>query len=248
MPNTMSTGMPDTMPKTMLITGAGRGIGRALALKLAPSGVNLILASRTYHEIEAVAEEAIKAGANARAVLADVTDPREVNNLVLEAKQAYGGVDMVYHGAGVGVLGSALELKDADLDRMLDTNLKALFYLTRATIPLMLSAGSGQFVIPVGILGRYAMRNSAGYSASKFAVVGLVKALGEEFNKKNIRFTMLYLGGVNTSFWDTIEMKVDRTRMLTPESVADTVIYALNAPGAAIVNEIVMQPDSHQFI
>lgn len=235
-------------PKTILITGAGRGIGRALALKLAPSGVNMILAARTYHEIEAVADEANRAGANAHAVVADVTDPRDVTNLITEAQQTFGGLDTVYHGAGVGVLGSALDLKDEEFDRMIDTNLKALFYLTRAAIPVMLSAGSGQFVIPVGILGRHVMRNSAGYSASKFAVVGYVKALGEEFNRKKIRFTMLYLGGVNTSFWNTIDIAVDRPRMLTAEAVADAVVYALNAPGSAVVNEIVMQPDSHQFI
>jgi len=112
----------------------------------------------------------------------------------------------------------------------------------------MLSSGGGQVVVPVGILGRYVMRNSAGYSASKFAVVGLVKALGEEFNKRGIRFTLLYFGGVDTSFWDTVDMKVQRDRMLTADAAAEAALYALHAPGSAIVNEIVMQPDSHQFV
>jgi NADP-dependent 3-hydroxy acid dehydrogenase YdfG len=234
--------------KSVLITGAGRGIGRALALKLAAQGAKLTLAARTYQEIAAVGQEAEALGGQAHIVTTDVTSAAQVRDLVSEAQATYGRIDAIYHGAGVGVLGSALDLKEADFDLMLDTNLKGLFYLTQAAIPAMLTNGGGLVVVPVGILGRYVMRNSAGYSASKFAVVGLIKALGEEFNKKGMRFTLLYFGGVNTPFWDEIDMKVQRDRMLTADAAADAVLYALKAPGSAIVNEIVMQPDSHQFV
>jgi len=234
--------------KVAIVTGAGRGIGRALAIKLAADGVKVALAARTYQEIAEVADQINSQGGSATAVTTDVTHSAQINELIAETKAAYGRIDVVYHGAGLGVLSSALDLTDADLDRMLDTNLKGLFYLSRAAIPVMLNNGGGQIVVPVGILGRYVMRNSAGYSASKFAVVGLVKALGEEFNKRGIRFTLLYLGGVDTPFWDTVDMKVQRDRMLTADAAAEAVIYALHAPGAAIVNEIVMQPDSHQFV
>lgn len=234
--------------KVVLITGAGRGIGRALALKLAAQGARLVVSSRTYLELDGVVQQAQGLGGQASAIVADVTDAAQVRELVTETQATYGRIDFIYHGAGVGVLSSALDLKDEDLDRMIDTNLKGLFYLAKAAIPLMLVGGGGQIVVPVGILGRHVMRNSAGYSASKFAVVGLVKALGEEFNKRGIRFTMLYLGGVNTSFWDSIDMKVQRDRMLTSEAAADAVVYAMSAPNTAIVNEIVMQPDSHQFV
>jgi NADP-dependent 3-hydroxy acid dehydrogenase YdfG len=148
----------------------------------------------------------------------------------------------------VGVLGSALDLKDDDLDRMLDTNLKGLFYLAKHAIPVMVGDGGGQIIVPVGILGRHVMRNSAGYSASKFGVVGLVRALGEEFNRRGMRFLMLYLGGVDTNFWDGIDMKVQRDKMLSPGAVAETIIHAMGAPAPAVVSEIVMQPDSHQFV
>jgi NADP-dependent 3-hydroxy acid dehydrogenase YdfG len=234
--------------KVVLITGASSGIGRALALKLAEQGATLVLGSRTYVALEALAEEVRNLGGKALPVGLDVTDARDVANFVSEAQSTYGHIDAVYHGAGLGVLSSALDLKDADLDRMLDTNFKGLFYLTRAAIPSMLTSGGGHFAIPVGILGRHVMRNSAGYSASKFAVVGLVRALGEEFNKRGIRFSMFYFGGVNTPFWDTVDMRVQRDKMLTAEAAADTVIYALGMPSSAIVNEIVMQPDSHQFV
>lgn len=234
--------------KTMLVIGAGRGIGRALSLKLAAQGANLVLASRTYTDLAAVAEEAAKLGGKATPITADVTNPHEMHSLVSEAKATYGRIDAIYYGAGVGVLGSALELKDHDLDRMLEVNLKGLFYLTRAAIPTMIANGGGHILVPVGILGRHVMRNSAGYSASKFAVVGLVKALGEEFNRRGMRFTMLYFGGVNTSFWDAIEMKVDRAKMISAEVAADAILYAMSAPTNMIVNEVVMQPDSHQFV
>lgn len=234
--------------KVFIITGAGRGIGRALALRLGAQGARLALASRTYHELQEVAESVRAAGGQAEPIAVDVTDSRQVNDLVMETRATFGRIDGVYHGAGVGVLSSALELKDSELDLMLDTNLKGLFYLTRAAIPVMLENKSGHIVVPVGILGRHVMRNSAGYSASKFATVGLLKALGEEFNKRGIRFTALYLGGVNTGFWDTITMTVQRDRMLSAEQAAEAALYALSAPPTAIVGEIVLQPDSHQFI
>jgi NADP-dependent 3-hydroxy acid dehydrogenase YdfG len=233
--------------KVILITGAGRGIGRALALKLAAQGAKLALASRTYPELQAVAEEVRTLGGQAEPIAMDVTDARQVHDLIAETKATYGRIDGLYHGAGVGVLGSALDLRDEEFDLMLDTNVKGLLYLARATIPVMLENKSGHIVVPVGILGRHVMRNSAGYSASKFAVTGLMRALGEEFNKRGIRLTALYFGGVNTSFWDTINMTVQRDKMLTPEAAADAALYAFAAPGAAVINEIVMQPDSHQF-
>ncbi|MFQ3534727.1 MAG: SDR family NAD(P)-dependent oxidoreductase [Aggregatilineales bacterium] len=234
--------------KVVVIAGAGRGIGRALALKLAAQGAKLVLSARTYVELNTLADEVKALGGQALAVSADMTDQRDVANLIAETQASYGRIDAVYYGAGVGALSSALELKESDLDRMWATNFKGLFYITRAAIPHMLNSGGGHFVVPVGILGRHVMRNSGGYSASKFAVVGWVKALGEEFNKRGIRFTLLYLGGVNTSFWDAIEMRVDRSKMLTAEAAADVALYALSAPGPAVINEIVMQPDSHQFI
>jgi NADP-dependent 3-hydroxy acid dehydrogenase YdfG len=234
--------------KVVIITGAGRGIGRALALKLAAQGAKLVLASRTYPELHLLAADCEALGGEARIVVADVTNSREVSNVVAEANAAFGRIDIAYHGAGVGVLSSALDLSDEALGRMIDTNLKGLHYLARAVIPVMLAGGGGHLAVPVGILGRHVMRNSAGYSASKFAVVGLMKALGEEFNKRGMHFTMLYFGGVNTSFWDEIDMKVQRDKMLTAEAAADAVLYALSAPSGATVGEIVMQPDSHQFV
>jgi NADP-dependent 3-hydroxy acid dehydrogenase YdfG len=234
--------------KVVVIAGASRGIGRALALKLAAQGAKLALSARTYVELAALADEVKALGGQAIAVSADMTAQSDVANLIGETQATYGRIDAVYYGAGVGALSSALELREADLDRMWETNFKGLFYITRAAIPHMLNNGGGHFVVPVGILGRHVMRNSGGYSASKFAVVGWIKALGEEFNKRGIRFSLLYLGGVNTNFWDTIEMRVDRTKMLSAEAAADVALYALSAPSPAVINEIVMQPDSHQFI
>jgi NADP-dependent 3-hydroxy acid dehydrogenase YdfG len=237
-----------TTSKSVIITGAGRGIGRALALRLAAAGARLTLAARTLTEIEGLAAELRAQGGQAVAVGTDVTEAREVQNMVGEAKAQFGRVDAVYYGAGLGVLSGALDLKAADLDRMWETNLKGLLYTAQAAIPLMVADGGGHFVVPVGILGRHVMRNSAGYSASKFAVVGLLRALGEEYNRRGLRFTMLYFGGVDTSFWDSIDMKVDRSKMITAAAAAEAAAYALLAPGPAVVNEIVMQSESHQFI
>jgi NADP-dependent 3-hydroxy acid dehydrogenase YdfG len=234
--------------KTVLVVGGGRGIGAALAQRLAQSGANLGLVSRSYQELEGVAEIARAQKVKVASIVADVRDAGDVKNALAEMKATFGQLHAVYYGAGVGVLGSALALSETQLDLMLDTNLKGLLHVAQASIPLMLEGGGGHLAVPVGILGRHVMRNSAGYSASKFAVVGLVRALAEEFNKRGMRFSLFYFGGVDTHFWDQIEMSVKREKMLTASIAADSIYHALSAPSPAVISEIVMQPDSHQFI
>jgi NADP-dependent 3-hydroxy acid dehydrogenase YdfG len=234
--------------KVVLIIGGGSGIGHALSAKLAEHGAKLVIAARTFPEIESAAMEARQLGAQATAIAADVTDGREVRDLVASTVAEHGRLDMVYYGAGIGILAPTLDLTESALHTMLNVNLMGLFHTIQAALPTMLGNGGGHFVIPVGILGRHVMRNSAGYSASKFAVVGMVRAIAEEYNRKNIRFTLLYLGGVNTGFWDNIDMKVQREKMLSPEEAAGAAFYAMQAPSNGVISEIVMQPESHQFI
>ena len=106
---------------------------------------------------------------------------------------------------------------------------------------------SGHVVAVPGILGRAPMAQAAAYCASKYALTGMLKSLALEYKRAGVRFSLLHLGGVNSTFWDSIPMRVQRERMLTVEAAARAVFFAASQEGEGVLNEIVLQPESHQM-
>jgi NAD(P)-dependent dehydrogenase (short-subunit alcohol dehydrogenase family) len=237
--------------KTVLITGASRGIGRATALQLAQPGMNLVLAARDYRALNEVCQDVRQRGGQAVAVPTDVTQRAQVADLVSEAMASFGRIDALVNCAGVGILRPALELTDEDIDRCYAVNVKGVILVTQAVAAEMMKGHGGRMggrvITPVGTMGRYVMRGSAAYSASKWGATGALKAMAAEWQRQNIQFTLLYLGGVDTPFWDDIDMKVQRDKMLKAEDAANAIVYALQAPPYAVVNEMLIQPESHQM-
>jgi NADP-dependent 3-hydroxy acid dehydrogenase YdfG len=234
--------------KVIVITGASSGIGRATALLLAQKGASLALAARSYPKLTEVADEVKHLGGQAIAVPTDVTQPDQVADLMSEAISAYGRIDALVNCAGAGVIRPVEQLTVEDMDRTYAVNVKGVILVTRAAGMEMLKTGGGKVVTPVGTMGKYVMRGSAAYSASKWGATGALKAMATEWQRNGIGFSLLYLGGVDTPFWDGIEMKVQRDKMLRAEDAAQAIAYALEASPNGVLNEIVLQPDSHQFI
>lgn len=232
----------------VLITGASSGIGRATALLLAQRGARLALAARNYHALTAVADEAKRAGAQVISVATDVTQRDQVNDLTSEVLATFGHIDALVNCAGAGVIRPIEQITEADIDRMYAVNTKGVLLVTQAAGMAMLKTGGGKVVTPVGTMGRFVMRGSAAYSASKWGAVGALKAMATEWQRAGIGFTLLYLGGVNSPFWDGIDMKVQRDKMLSVDDAAQAIVYALEASPNSVLNEITLQPDSHQFI
>jgi len=246
----------DLKGMSVLITGASRGIGRATALQLAERGAALTLAARNYAPLSRVAEDVRQRGGQAIAVPADVTQRAQVSDLVSEAVATWGRIDALMNCAGQGVIRPALELSDDDIDRMLSVNTKGVILVTQAVVGEMLKTAAqrapgrpvGRVITPVGTMGRYVMRGSAAYSASKWGAAGALKAMATEFQRQGVQFTLLYLGGVDSNFWDTIDMPVQRDKMLRPDEAADAILRALEAPAHSVLNEVVLQPESHQYL
>ena len=234
--------------KVIIITGASSGIGRATALALAKLGAKLGLAARNYAALSAVADQARQLGAQAIAVPTDVTQKDQVADLVSEVLATFGRIDGLVNCAGVGVIRPIEQLTEEDIDRTYAVNTKGVILVSQAVGAAMLKTGGGRIVTPVGTMGRYVMRGSAAYSASKWGAVGALKAMATEWQRSGIGISLLYLGGVNSPFWDTIEMKVQRDKMLSVEDAAQAIVSALQAPAGSVLNELVLQPDSHQFI
>jgi NAD(P)-dependent dehydrogenase (short-subunit alcohol dehydrogenase family) len=161
---------------------------------------------------------------------------------------AYGRLDALVNCAGAGVIRPIEQITEDDIDRMYAVNTKGVLLVTQAAGAAMQKTGGGKVVTPVGTMGRFVMRGSAAYSASKWGAVGALKAMATEWQRAGVGFSLLYLGGVNTPFWDGIDMKVQRDKMLSVDDAAQAILYALEASPNGVLNEVTLQPDSHQFI
>lgn len=235
--------------KTALITGAGSGIGREVALELARRGVSVALAGRTESKLMETAAQIGYEGGDAVTIVADVTDPAQVEKLITETTRAFDGLDILLNSAGVGLIKSLETTTAAEMDLLLDTNVKGLMLVTQAALRPMIAAGKGGHIVNIaGILGKAPMANASLYCASKYAVTGFSKALQLEVSRKhNIKVSLMYLGGVDSPFWDTIDMKVQRDKMLTIADAAGAIMTVLTQPAHLVLGEFVLQPESHQL-
>lgn len=233
--------------KVVVIAGATGGIGSALAQKLAPLGASLVLAARDDAALGQLAHSLDGAPGGVLAVPTDITDPQQAEALMQKAIAQFGKIDVLVNAAGAGILKQYNKIEPADLDAMLDLNLKGSFYTCQAAANVMKENKTGHICNVVGILGQHPMAMAAAYCASKFGVVGFSKCMADELKRFGVKFTLFYFGGVDTPFWDHVSLKVDRTKMLRPETAADAILFALMAEPQAVPLEINIQPESHLF-
>ncbi|MGA7934452.1 MAG: SDR family oxidoreductase [Kovacikia sp.] len=234
--------------KVILIVGATGGIGSALTHRLLSTGARLVLVAkdgdRLNHFIARLPEVQ---DSQVLGVPTDITDPAQVEALTQRVVAHFGQIDVLVNAAGVGVMKQFNKLEPADLDTMLDLNLKGSFYTSQAVANLMKDRKSGHICNVIGILGKHSMPMAAAYCASKFGAVGFSKCMADELKRYGIKVTLFYFGGVDTPFWDDVQLKVDRAKMLRPETAADAILYALSAEPQAVPMEINIQPESHLF-
>lgn len=231
--------------KVVVVVGATGGIGYALTHKLAREGASLVLAARNSDRLAALAS-----GLPTKQVLSvptDITNPSQVETLMSKTVTQFGQIDVLVNAAGAGVMKQYNKIEPADLNAMLDLNLKGSFYTCQAAAEAMKEKRSGHICNIVGILGKHSMAMASAYCASKFGVVGFSKCMAEELRRFGIKVTLFYFGGVDSPFWDTVSLKVDRSKMLTPETAANAILFALKADPQAVPMEINIQPESHLF-
>ncbi len=230
--------------KVIVVVGATGGIGSALTRKLADTGARLVLVARDKDRLISLAEEL---SGEVAIFPTDITQKEQVDSLFKQILSEFGQIDALVNAAGAGVMKPYSNLEAADLDAMLDVNLKGSFYTCQAAAELMQERKSGHICNVVGILGKHSMPMAAAYCASKYAVVGFSKCMAEELKRFGVKFTLFYFGGVNSPFWDNVSLKVDRKKMLSPETAAEAIAYALAAEPQAVPMEINIQPESHLF-
>ena len=233
--------------KVVVIVGGTGGIGSTLARKLAPTGAQLVLAARRGDQLSILETELRAIGASVLAVPTDITDAAQVASLMDRAIAQFGQVDVLVNAAGAGILKQFNKLTEADLDQMLAVNLKGSFHTCQAAIEVMKDRKVGHICNVIGILGKHSMAMGAAYCASKFALSGLSKCMADEARRYGIKVTLFYFGGIDSPFWDNVSLKVDRSKMLSTTTAAESILFALSAEPQAIPMEINIQPESHLF-
>ncbi|MEQ1797186.1 MAG: SDR family oxidoreductase [Lacibacter sp.] len=160
----------------------------------------------------------------------------------------YSSIDVIVNAAGIGIIKSSDELTETDFLRSLNYNLYGPFLLVKAFLPKMKELKKGLIINIPGVLGKVPMLGAAAYSASKYGLVGMMQSIREEVKRTEIRITNLFLGGVDTPFWDTIDLRVQRDKMVMAEEAAKAIWFLCQQPTSAVVSEMVIQPFNHQAI
>lgn len=236
--------------KIVLIVGGSGGIGSAVAKELSSAGAKIVLAGRNKSKAEEVAKEINDKGGDAYAIDVDATDVSSVENMASEVENNLGKIDILINAFGQGLIQPFKEIDPKDAKEIIDVNVYGTFLVTQTVMKHMKEGEPTNVVMFPGTMGKFVMKNSSVYAASKFAIQGFTKALVEELKREKTKFTLMYLGGVDTAFWDDdrVNMRVKKEAMLTPKDVARSVMSAVMAPGTSVVNELVMQPESHQLV
>lgn len=218
--------------QTAIITGAGKGIGKAAAIKLASEGVHLGLIARTASDLEQLKKEIVDAcGVRVYTATADISVKEQVDAAVASLIEQLGSVDTLINSAGIAAFGTVLEMESDQWERIIQTNLMGTYYASRAVLPAMIGQNTGNIINISSTAGEKGFANGSAYCASKFAVMGLTEALMQEVRKSNIRVTALTPSTVNTNMAVGLGLKIgEEDRMMQPEDVAELIVAGLKLP------------------
>ena len=233
--------MTSLVGQVAVITGAGRGIGAAIAAKIAAMGAAVVLAGRTREPLESTADAIVKAGGQAEAVVCDVMHLSSVEALAAHIDKTLGRLDILVNNAGIGGFGGPLhQLPPESWDQVQNTNLRGVYYCIRAFAPLMIRARTGHIINISSLAGKNALPNGAAYAASKWGLNGLSYSVAEELRTYNIRVSVVCPGSVDTEL--SPHAGKDKTKMLQPEDVAHTVAMLVTQAPQSFVSEILLRP------
>ncbi len=223
--------------KIAVVTGAGKGIGRSIALTLAKEGADVTLAARTRSALDTVAKEVEERGRSSLVVPTDVSDDHQVSRLIASAVERFGRIDILVNNAGIGVFNKVVDMTPDEFDRMWQVNVRGVFLCSRAALPYMMKQKSGIIVNLASLAGKNAFVGGAGYAATKWALRGLSQCMMLEVREYNIRTVTICPGSVDTDFGSKA-----KPRALQAQDVADAVLLAVKLPERAMASEIDLRP------
>lgn len=238
--------MESVKGKYVLVAGATGGIGSQTVKMLAGSGAQLFITGRNAEKLAAVATQYNIPAAQTFA--ADLSVPEQVQQLAQQYFNVFSTIDVLVNASGIGIIKPMETLSEVDFLRSLNYNLYAPFLLIKNFLPKMKEQKKGLIINIPGVLGKTPMAGAAAYSASKYGLVGMMQSIREEVKRTDIRITNLFLGGVDSAFWDSIDLRVQREKMIRAEEAAKAIWFLCQQPASGVVSEMVLQPFNHQAI
>jgi 3-oxoacyl-[acyl-carrier protein] reductase len=226
--------------KVALVTGASRGIGFAVAETLAGLGAKVGICARDAKRLDQAAGKLSAKGAEVFAIAADVRRPSDIANLVKKVEQRLGPIDILVNNAGIGYFGPIQNASEENWDQVLDTNLKAVFLVTKAVIPGMIERKSGHVINIASLAGKNTFKNGGIYCASKWGLMGLTGCMAEDLREFGIRASAICPGSVNTEF--SHSSKKDAGKVLQSEDVAHAVEMIVTQAPQSFISEVLMRP------
>jgi NADP-dependent 3-hydroxy acid dehydrogenase YdfG len=236
------SGLGALQGQVAIVTGAGRGIGHAVATALAREGATVVLAARTRQQLASIAAAIRESGGAALAIPTDVTQDAGVEAMVEQAIAELGRLDILVTAAGLASFGPVVGTKPDDWDGMLAVNLRAVMVTCRAVLPMMIRQRRGTIINIASVAAQRPIPGAAVYTATKAGVIGFSRVLAEELRAEGVRVGVLVPGAVDTPLWDTIPNSPDRSRMLRPEDVARAAVLMASLPPGASLEELTLLP------
>ena len=224
-----------------IVTGAGRGIGAAIAGRLTSLGATVVLCGRTLKSLQETASEISKLGGRAEAISCDVSELKSVQAMAAKVEQTFGQIDILVNNAGVGGFATPLhEMTPEAWEKVLNTNLRGVFYCIRSLAPLMIRGGGGHIVNISSLAGKNPLPNGAAYAASKWGLNGLSYSVAEELRAHNIRVSVVCPGSVDTEL--SPHTGKNPNKMLKPDDVAHVVAMLVTQAPQSFASEVLLRP------
>ena len=224
--------------KVALVTGASKGIGRAIAVSLAGQGAAVVLTARSQDLLDQVAQQVNAVGGEALVIPTDLADEKAVCAMLDQATKHYGRLDIVVNNAGIVYAGPLADTPTADWDRLMQINVRAPFIVCREALPWLKKSQPGYIVNISSVVGVKGYANQTLYGATKHALRGMSIALAEELRDDNIRVHVICPGGVATDLVKQVRPDIDDTQLMQPDEIAEMVTYLVTHRGNAVIDEI----------
>ncbi|MBW8040372.1 MAG: SDR family oxidoreductase [Planctomycetes bacterium] len=224
--------------KVAIVTGASRGIGRAISIAIAKEAATVVIAARAVDKMTETAKLVTEAGGKAHIIPTELAHEHSIKNLVKETNQTFGRLDILINNAGITHSAKLEETLTEDLDNCLKINARAPFILCREALPLLRKAEAAYIINIASVVGVKAYPLQSAYSASKHALRGMTMALAEELRGSNIRVHIVCPGGVDTEQVQKVRPDIKKQDLLQPDEIAELILYLLTHKGNAVIDEL----------
>ena len=227
--------------KIAIVTGASRGIGRAISVSLAREAATVVLAARSISDLQRTAQQVVQAGGVAEIVVTELTEEESIKNLVRATSERFGRLDILVNNAGVTHSARLEETSTQDWQRCIEVNARAPFILCREALALLRKSPAGFIINIASVVGVKGYPLQSAYTSSKHALRGMTISLAEELRGSNVRVHLLCPGGVDTELVTNVRPDIKKEDLIGPDEIAELVLYLVTHKGNAVMDELHMR-------